>query len=231
MILNARTGDLTDQGAPLPPGELVFISEKRLGFGSFASSNIAQRFSNAVTGWTLEAFDRLEAQARRDHPDDEWDEWIQKRAQLEGICRTQRPKKRGEALADCTQTRLAAMHMYQDDPIFIVVGVDRTMRMLAAWREVTESINIEMATGKRQIGGDIEWIGIGLLVAIGLVAIPINKLLRARDAIQRTLRHEATFGEYRALVGLLEHLRCVARLEADARRSREKRRLPTGRRR
>ena len=216
VILNARDGDLTDHGLPIQAGELVFISEKRLGFGSFASSNIAQRFSNAVTGWTLEAFDKLEAQARRDYPDDEWEKWIHKRAQLEGACRRERPKKRGEAMADCTQTRLASMHMYQDDPIFIVVGVDRTMRMLAAWREVTESINIEMARDKRQIGGDIEWIGISLLVAIGLVAIPVNKLLRARDAIQRTLRHEATFGEYRALVGLLEHLRCVARLEADA---------------
>ena len=217
VILNARLGDLTDHGTPLAPGQLVFISEKRLGFGSFASSNIAQRFSNAVTGWTLEAFDRLEREARREHHDPLWEEWVRKRAPLQAACERERPKRQGEANTDCTQTRLAVMHMYQDDPVFVVVGVDRTMRMLAAWREVTESINIEMAgPEKRQIGGDVEWIGVGLLAAIGLVAIPVNKLLRARDAIIRAIRHEITFGEYRSLVGLLEHLRFVARLEADA---------------
>ena len=217
LILNAREGDFTAAGAALMPGQLVFISEKRLGFGSFASSNIAQRFSNALTGWTLEVFDRLEQEAKEKSPDPQWEAWIRKRAPLEAKCREERPKKAGEALTDCKQTRLAAMHMFTDDPTTIVVGVDRTLRMLAAWREVTESINLQVADHeKRQLGCEIEWIGVCLLVGIGLVSIPGNKLLRARDAIRRTLQHETTFGEYRALVGLLEHLRFVAQLQADA---------------
>ena len=56
---------------------------------------------------------------------------------------------------------------------------------------------------------------VSILAALGIVAIPKNKLLRARDAIERTLAGKITFGEYRALVGLLEHLRFVARLQAD----------------
>ena len=45
--------------------------------------------------------------------------------------------------------------------------------------------------------------------------IPKNKLLPARDVIGRKLQEGITFGEYRALVGLLEHLRFVSRRKAD----------------
>ena len=143
--------------------------------------------------------------------------WIEERRPLERRCRDERPKQKGKALSDCTQTRLAMLVMFTDDPCAAVVGVRRALRLLEAWRRVTRGANVEMAGAeKRQLGGDVEWIGIYLLAAIGLVAIPKNKLLRARDAIQRTLDGVITFGEYRALVGLLEHLRFVARLEADA---------------
>ena len=154
------------------PGQLVFISEKRLGFGSFASSNIAQRFSNAITGWALEAFDRIEAEARRASVNPLWEDWVERRAGLEEQCRLQRPKKKGKALSDCTQSRLAVIHMFTDDPCAIVVGVERTLRLLKAWCEVTEGIQLEMAgPEKRQIGGDVEWVGVLLLAAIGLVAM------------------------------------------------------------
>lgn len=69
---------------------------------------------------------------------------------------------------------------------------------------------------KRRLGGHLEWIGVLILAPLGLLVIPRHKLLRARDAIQRTPNDRITFGEYRALMGLLEHLRFVARLEADA---------------
>ena len=106
--------------------------------------------------------------------------------------------------------------MFTDDPLAAVVGVERALRMLEAWRRVTHGSNLAMAgADKRQLGGDVEWIGVYLLAAIGLVVIPKNKLLRARDAIERTLAGGITFGEYRALVGLLEHLRFVSRLRAD----------------
>ena len=217
LIINARPGDVARNGAQYQPGQVIFISEKRLGFGSFASSNIAQRFSNALTGWAMEEFDRLEEAARADAHDPAWEAWIAERKPLEATCRERRPKRKGEALSDCRQTRLAMLTMFTDDPIGASVGVARTLRLLEAWRRVTRGANVAMAgPEKRQLGGDVEWIGVYLLVAIGLVAIPKNKLLRAKDAVRRTLQGEITFGEYRALVGLLEHLRFVTQLQADA---------------
>ena len=216
FLVNARPEDVANHGGSFEPGQLVFVSEKRLGFGTYASSNIAQRFSNAITGWTMEAFDKLEAEARVTHPDAAWEAWIAKRRPLEEECRRQRPKQNREALGDCTQTRLAVLTMYTDDPLGGVVGVERAQRLLRAWREVTKGVNLRMAgADKRQMGGGVEWIGVSILAALGIVAIPKNKLLRARDAIERTLAGKITFGEYRALVGLLEHLRFVARLQAD----------------
>ena len=217
LIVSARPGDVAKDGASFKPGQLVFVSEKRLGFGSYASSNIAQRFSNALTGWVLEEFDKMEMEARRANPNERWEDWIRLRKPLEDRCRQERPKRSREALSDCTQTRLAVLTMWTDDPASVVVGVARTVRLLEAWRKVTRGINLIMAgPEKRQLGSDVEWIGVFVLAAIGLVAIPKNKLLRARDAIQRTLNSEITFGEYRALVGLLEHLRFVSQLAADA---------------
>ena len=61
LIVSARAGDIAAGRTSFLPGQIVSVSEKRLGFGSFASSNLAQRFSNALTGWTLEKFDKLEA--------------------------------------------------------------------------------------------------------------------------------------------------------------------------
>ena len=210
LLVNARPGDVARHGGRFKAGQLVFVSEKRLGFGSYASSNIAQRYSNALTGWALEEFDRLEAEARAAKVDPKWEAWIARREPLEEQCRAQRPKRKGTAPSDCTQTRLAMLTMFTDDPLAGVVGVERALRMLEAWRRVTHGSNLAMAgADKRQLGGDVEWIGVYLLAAIGLVIIPKNKLLRARDAIERTLAGGITFGEYRALVGLLEHLRFV----------------------
>ena len=217
LIVGAREGDLTADQTKFRPGQLVFVSEKRLGFGSFASSNIAQRFSNALTGWVLEEFDRLEAEERARNPNPAWEAWIAKRTSLEGRCRRERPPEAREAPPDCTQTRLAVLTMFTDDPASVVVGVQRATRLLRAWGTVTGRIRLEMAgADKRQLGGDVEWIGVCLLAAIGLVAVPKNKLLRARDAIARTLDGKITFGEYRALVGLLEHLRNIAMLQPSA---------------
>ena len=215
LVISARPGDLTSGGAAFEPGQLIFVSEKRLGFGSFASSNIAQRFSNALVGWTMEEFDRLEEEARQAQPDEAWEDWIARREPLEAECRGRRPARAQEAPSDCKQTRLASLVMFTDDPAAVVVGVDRAVRMLEAWHRVTRSANVVMAPDKRQLGADVEWIGVLLLAAIGLIAVPKNKLLRARHAIGRTLEDKIDFGEYRALVGLLEHLRFITHLTAD----------------
>eukprot|EP00966_Prymnesium_polylepis_P132236 3057838-Prymnesium_polylepis.1 len=42
LIVSARLEDLDSDKREFDPGALVFVSERRLGFGSYASSNIAQ---------------------------------------------------------------------------------------------------------------------------------------------------------------------------------------------
>ena len=216
FIVSARDGDLDALGEAFAPGQLVFVSEQRLGFGSFASSNIAQRFSNAMVEWTLSDFDAAEASAFSRDPSPTWRDWINERRPLEDKCRQQRPKQKGQARTDCTQTRLATIHMYTDDPIMIAVGVQRAKRLMLAWKGVTHGVRLTMAgADKRQVGGHVEWIGVLVMAAIGVLVIPKNKLVRAKDALLRTKAKQITFGEYRALVGLLEHLRFVAQLTAD----------------
>ena len=39
LIVNAQPGDLDRGGRAFKAGQLVFVSKKRLGFGSYASSN------------------------------------------------------------------------------------------------------------------------------------------------------------------------------------------------
>ena len=84
LVVNARAGDMEGGGRTFKAGQLVFISEKRLGFGSYASSNIAQRFSNALTGWVMEEFDKLESDARRAEIDQKWESWVAMRTPLDG---------------------------------------------------------------------------------------------------------------------------------------------------
>jgi hypothetical protein len=112
LVVGARRGDVSSDGREFDPGGIVQVSEKRLGFGSFASSNIAQRFSNALVGWTMSEFDALEQRSRVAHPQPEWEQWITERKPLEDECRRQRPKQKGQALSDCTQTRLGGLYVF-----------------------------------------------------------------------------------------------------------------------
>ena len=137
------------------------------------------------------------------------------RKPLESRCRSERPKKKRRALSDCKQTRLATLRMFTDDPIWVVVGAERTVRMILAWNTVTAAAKLAMAPDKRQLGAGVEWIGILALVGIAIVAVPKNKLIRARQAIVQCLKGELSFGDYRAMVGLLEHLKAISRLTAD----------------
>jgi hypothetical protein len=202
LVIVSRAGDQYEDGTPIEPGTVVFVSELRIGFGAFASSNIAQRFSNAYTSWILEEFDRLEVEAFR-HASPAWQRWVETRRPLEAKCRTERKPRPGEAPPDSVQTRLATIHMYQDDPVYIVVGVARALRLLVAAQTVTESIGLEMAdASKRQMGTQATWIGVVVLIAFGWVVVPRAKLLRAHHALGRAVRGELCFSEYRALLGL-----------------------------
>ncbi|KAL3894476.1 MAG: hypothetical protein SGPRY_013797 [Prymnesium sp.] len=97
LAVGARDGDQTTENFKFEPGEVVFVSEKRLGFGSYASSNIAQRFSNALIAWVLEEFDGLEARHDGSSPLAHTTAWRARRRGLEEGCRKARPTRTGQA--------------------------------------------------------------------------------------------------------------------------------------
>ena len=216
---------------PAPEGDqLIFVSEKRLGFGTHGASNIAQRFSDALVVWYREDMDAADAAARATASPQEL-AWLQLRLDLQ--------RRRGEpcvsirkwteapdaALPDipapttvvaippgyvCPQLRLFSAYMYTDDPLFLTVGLERTKRALRVWRRLTDAIRLIMAIPeKRTLGSWGKWLGVNVISNLGLVVVPRDKILRASAVIAEVLDRGVQFGVYRSLCGLLEHLRAV----------------------
>lgn len=219
LVTSGRHGDSTSPDIRvIEEGELTFVIENRLGFGSYASCNIAQRFANALNDWTLQRFDELEEADRLQPGEEKWRAWYDRRKGLEEECRRRRPKKKGEALSDCTQTRLATLRTFTDDRIATVVGVRSLANLAIASHDTLgpEGANVLMSEGKQQVGADVKWVGVLILGCIGLLVVPPNKLLRAKEAIVRILNHQSDFDEYRKLMGLIEHVRFVSQRSAES---------------
>ena len=62
---------------------------------------------------------------------------------------------------------------------------------------------------KRSLGTFAPWLGVLVVVSLGLLVVPKAKLLRASGIIAQVLKGGRPFHVYRSLVGLLEHLRDV----------------------
>ena len=240
-VFLAEPGDLSppagppssSSGAPRQSSgadHLVFVSERRLGFGTHGASNIAQRFSDALVVWYREDMDTADAEARATAGPREL-EWLQLRLDLQ--------RRRGEpcvairkwtqapdaALPDipapttvsaippgyvCPQLRLFSAFMYTDDPLFLTVGLERTKRALRVWRRLTDAIGLIMAIPeKRTLGSWGKWLGVNVISNLGLVVVPRDKILRASAVISDVLERGVQFDVYRSLCGLLEHLRAV----------------------
>eukprot|EP00965_Chrysotila_dentata_P038453 1277874-Pleurochrysis_carterae.AAC.3 len=100
--------------------------------------------------------------------------------------------------------------MYTDDPVVGVVGVDRALRALRVWRELTDNVGLLMAIPeKRTLGVWARWLGAILFAGLGVVVIPKANLLRAASLMRAALGGSRDFATYRSLVGMLEHFRCV----------------------
>jgi len=100
--------------------------------------------------------------------------------------------------------------MYTDDPIFGVVGRDRALRLLSTWMRLVTEMRLKMAIHeKRHLGTWAPWLGVLLLAGLGLVLIPKAKLLRTIERINELLTHGLSFQDYRALIGMLEHLQLL----------------------
>jgi hypothetical protein len=197
-----------------PSDRLFFVSERRLGFGAKVSSNYAQRFSEAVLMLLREEMDALE----RAEPADRRPSARKHLAQRERVAERLFARSDGSVPKSSLrhqQARLYCVHMYTDDAIFAVVGVRRALRLLGAWQRLTADIQLKMAPPeKRSIGTWAPWLGVYLLAGLGLVVVPKEKLLRTVSRLRNVLTCAVEFSEYRSLMGMLEHLRCVNRAPA-----------------
>ncbi|MGA1354809.1 MAG: hypothetical protein ACO32I_08575, partial [Candidatus Limnocylindrus sp.] len=181
-------------------GALVFVHEKRMGFGLHPNSVIAQDFSEALNVMLREDVDAVEDPILEADPRPAAQAWLQARREL-------------EAKVGGHQRRLYFVLMYCDDNIIGVVGAERAVRLLRSWRKLTQDAGLIMAIPeKRSLGVWCKWVGAIIFAVVGLVVIPKAKLLRAASAIKMLLDTGLPFSEYRSLMGLLEHLRDVARL-------------------
>ena len=166
----------------------TFAAEYVLAMGIFSASNIAQRVSHAIVHLVNQRMQELEDAAGEDSP--ELQAWLQSRSTL------------GPA-----QSRLWALGMCTDDSHGSVVGVQRTIRLLRAWHHVMRGFGFVMAVPeKRQLGTSIVSLGAQFFVAEGLIVIPRHKILRALSALKQVCDGSILQGEYRSLLGLLEHL-------------------------
>ena len=178
---------------------LLFVSERRLGFGTHGASNVAQRVSEALLFMFRQDMDEV---------DEIPIEWRRRRQLVQQESETPCFESRGKSV--CPQERLYSIHMYTDDPIMIVVGVERTLLALRVWRRLTDNVGLLMAIPeKRSLGTWCKWLGVIIIASLGLVIIPKDKLVRASRVIDRVLADGAEFHTYRSLCGLLEFLRAV----------------------
>ena len=221
IVFLAADGELghVPEHAPSRDGiQLVFVSEKRLGFGTHGASNIAQRFANALLDMFRDDMDEADAEVRARGVSEAEATWLTQRQHVQDTTgepchQARRFEEHGERASGarvCPNQRLYSCYMWTDDPIFIVVGAERAVRALRLWRALTLSVRLIMAAAiKRSLGAWTLWLGIILIPALGLLVVPRDKILRASASISAVLSDGADFHVYRALCGLLEFLRAV----------------------
>lgn len=190
---------------------LIIISELRLGFGCHMASNMAQRFSEAIMVMFREDMDAADAAfiCADCDPRPSFAQWREGRIRAAAVARP-------PTAAD-VQLRLYAVHIFTDDPAFVVVGVQRALRLLRVWRALVSRIGLIMAIAeKRVLGVWAPWLGTVLLPQLGLVVITQDKLLRAAKTLSECIAGTVTFDVYRSLVGLLEHFRGIYQIGRQA---------------
>ena len=170
----------------------VHVIEYVLGFGLSPSSNVAQRFAEAILWLLRRRVDKDEAALRAADTDPAHQAFFAERAAL------------GPG-----QDRLVTSRCYTDDSHFFALGVDRALSVLRHWSDITSSIRVQMASSdKRQAGATVSWLGILSNSLLGSFAVPHNKTLRAVNTLRALTDPSATvrFRDHRRLTGLLEHI-------------------------
>ena len=184
---------LWQMGAIVPRGSaagdaLDFALEYVMTMGATPSSQVAQRFSNAIT---LAVYKRMLAQesARQQDPELPDELTAEARAVLE---------QRARLPPTCYGTHAALFNLliYCDDArmaFYDVVG-KRGFRLPLS------------RTEKQQTGVGVVWLGAHLSTGLGLIWVPKDKAAKAAAALRATLAGELSVGDYRRLLGFLVSL-------------------------
>ena len=199
LVFLGADGDLTEEelnrAFQKDNEHLVFVSERRMGFGLHPNSNIAQDLSESIDHVFRRRMDAVEDPLNDADPRPAMQTWLAKRRAL-------------EARVGGHQRRLYTSVTYCDDNIIGVVGIPTAIRALRIRRDIERESGLIMAIPeKRMLGTWGIWLGILIFSQLGFILIPKSKLLRASQALRLTLTSELPFDEYRSNIGLLEHIR------------------------
>ena len=176
--------------------DFTFVVEHSLGFGISMASNIAQRFAYGLMDLFYRVFDAIDAPfLAADRTIPRRAAWLRSREALS--------KRTGR-----NEVRLASALMYTDDPSFLVVGVERAVRLLVVWRWIARHTNLTMAiAAKHAIGARAKWLGLLHLPTMGVCVVPLDKLMRTLVSLDwLATGNQLAVRDYESLLGMLEHL-------------------------
>ena len=176
------------------------ILECTLGYGFSNASNLCQRFANGVMDAISEQMHAADA--------DFFDSNDRTPAERALVAR----RRKLSAVTGRNECALFSLKMYTDDGIFIVAGAQRALRLLRLWGTFVKRSNARMAIpAKRTLGAGLVWCGVSIVPCLGMVWVPRAKTVRACAELTKVARADGSmqWGDYRSLVGLLEHLRPI----------------------
>jgi len=180
---------------------LASIFEQCLSMGTSPSSNIAQRMLTEATLSFEEDFNSTDLPVI--------DAMCASNARFAKMVEAR--KKLSARTGHCELALLKVLG-FTDDCLLCIVGAARCVRGLVAWRRHMgpDGANFLMArVEKRQLGVSCTFIGGSLLVPGLLAYVSTEKRLRAARGLSSFLGGDLAVGEYRKLLGLLNHLVCV----------------------
>ena len=185
---------------PPRPGQerATYVYDTVLGFGIKMASNAAQRFADFLVSIFKRTILPIMNGIAQRHCDTNgaFRHWWQSR----------------QALGDW-QAVLCTMFMYTDDPCILSVGPDMTHEVLKVWNWMSSEGSTMMAIPeKRCFGLSAKWIGLRFFTALGVCAVPAQKVLRACSQISEACSSALNKDQYRSLIGFLEHVHVRAAL-------------------
>ena len=188
---------------PPRPGQARarFAYDTVLGFGVKMASNIAQRFADLIAQIFRRKLAPVVAAIAHKlcQQSSEFAGWWEHRKAL-----------------GTEQAFLTAFFMYTDDPIILCLGPVMTYEALKCWSWVCRSSGAMMAIPeKRTLGTSALWIGIQFFASLGLAVVPAQKVLRAVLSVDEAISAPVTVGDYRSLLGFLQHVRDILFLRGD----------------